>query len=233
LLLGLPAVALLAALALAPSGNPQPLAAAPAAVAPLDRVPADAGVVVHFRAGDLWNHPAANEIKKAYPKELEKALKTVEDETGLRPEQIETITFHYPKVPMGPGDEAQFVLQVTTKKPYPRDTVLSGFRSKNANATSDVVTLREKMLLHLTSDTQFTVLHETLLDDFKKGKSTVTDGVMADALKAARDGKHALVLGFDPSGLPAEIFTAAPPELQPFLPLLKSRSISLLANLDK
>jgi prepilin-type processing-associated H-X9-DG protein len=209
------------------------LAAAPAAVSPLDRVPADAGLVVHFRAGDLWNHPAFNEIKKAYPKELENGLKTVVDETGLRPEQIDTITFHYPKIPMGPGDEALFVLQVTTKTPYVKDTLLNGFRNKGEKTTGDIVKLREKMLLHLTSETQFTVVHESLLDDFKKGKSTVADGVMADALKAARAGKHALVVGFDPSGLPAEIFTASPPELQPFLPLLKSKSIVLQASLDK
>src|SRR5436190_11180676 len=130
LFLGLPAVGLLAVLALVPDSGPRPLAAAPATVAPLDRVPADAGLVVHFRAGDLWNHPAVSEIKKAYPKELEKGLKTIQDETGLRPEQIETVTFHYPKLPMGPGDEAQFILQVTTKKPYQRETLLTRLRPK-------------------------------------------------------------------------------------------------------
>src|SRR5206468_10148 len=80
LLLGLPLAGLVAVLALARTPESGPLAAAPAGVAPLDRVPADAGLVVHFRAGDLWNHPAINEIKKAYPKELDKALKTVEEE---------------------------------------------------------------------------------------------------------------------------------------------------------
>jgi prepilin-type processing-associated H-X9-DG protein len=204
-----------------------------AAVSPLDRVPADAGLFAHLKAGDLWNHPAVNEIKKAYPKELEKALKNLEDETGLRPEQIDSITFHYPKLPMGPGDEALFVLQVTTKTPYANDTLLKGLRGKDAKANGDLIRLREKMVLHLTSETQFSVMHESLLDEFQKGKTKSTDGVMADALKAARAGKHALVVGFDPSGLPAEIFSTAPPELQPFLPLLKSRSITLLANLDK
>jgi len=89
------------------------------------------------------------------------------------------------------------------------------------------------MLLHLTSDTQLTILHETLLDEFQKGKATRTEGVLADALKIAREGKHTLVAGIDPSQLPEEIFTAAPPELQPFLPLLKSKSIVFHANLDK
>jgi hypothetical protein len=56
---------------------------------------------------------------------------------------------------------------------------------------------------------------------------------MKDAIAAAKSGKNAFVVGLDPSGLPAEIFTNAPPELQPFIPLLKSKSILLQANLDK
>ena len=230
---GLAAVGLLALIALTPGPGRSPLAAAPAGVAPLDRVPGDAGLFVHFRAGDLWNHPTVVELKKAYPKELEKGLKTIETETGLRPEQIETITFHYPKLPMGPGDEALFCLQVTTKKPFVKDTLLGGFRPKDEKASGEIVKLREGMLLHLTTETQFTVVHESLLEDFKKGKAATTDGVLADAVKAARDGKHALTFGMDPSGLPPELFTAGPPELQPFLPLLKSKSIVLSANLDK
>ena len=229
----LAAAGLLIALALLSTPERTPLAAAPGGVSPLDRVPADAGLVVHFRAGDLWNHPAVSEIKKSYAKELDRALKTVETETGLRPEQVETITFHYPKLPMGPGDEALFCLQVTTKKPYPKETLLGGFRPKGEMPKGQVAKLRGDMLLHLTADNQFTVLHESLLDEFNKGKSDRTDGVLAHALKAAREGKHALVVGLDPSGLPAELFTAAPPEFQPFLPLVKSKSIVLLANLDK
>jgi hypothetical protein len=231
--LGVAATGLFVAVGLAPTVGPTSLTAAPAAVAPLDRVPADAGLFAHLQAGDLWNHPAIAELRKAYPKELNKALEAIEKETGLRPEQIDTITFHFPKLPMGPGDEALFVLQVVTKKPYAKDGLLPGFRDKDAKAADGVIKLREKMLLHLTSDTQFTVLHETLLDEFKKGKATATDGVLADAVKAARSGKHALTVALDPSQLPAEIFTAAPPELQPFLPLLKSRSITLQANLGK
>src|SRR5206468_2746717 len=147
LLAGLAVVGMLAAVALSPTAGPQPLAAAPAAVAPLDRVPADAGLFAHLQAGDLWNHPAIAELRKAYPKELDKALQTIEKETGLRPEQIDSITFHYPKLPMGPGDEALFVLQVVTRKPYAKDALLPGFRAKDAKAEDGVVKLQEKMLL--------------------------------------------------------------------------------------
>jgi hypothetical protein len=233
--LSLAAVAggLLTAISLLPTPDPNPLAAAPAGISPLDRVPADAGLFVHFRAGDLWNHSAVNEIKRAYPKELEKALKAIEEETGLRPEQIDTVTFHYPKIPAGAGDERLFVVQVTTKTPYAKDTLLKGLRVKDAKPSGDVIKLEDSLVLQLTSATQFSVVHEKLLDEFNKGPAKKADGVMADALKAAREGKNALVAGLDPSQLPGEIFTSAPPELQPFLPLLKSKSIILQANLDQ
>ena len=213
--------------------EPRPLAAAPAAVHPLDRVPGDAGLFAHLTAGNLWDHPAVAELRKAYAMELEKGLQALEKETGLRPEQISSMTFHFPKIPQGPGDEQLLVLQVTTKKPYDKKTLADGVRPKGEEATGDIIKLRDNMVIHLTTETQFTVLHESLLEDFKKGPAKAVDGVMSEAIKAARTGKNALVVGLDPSQLPNEIFTAAPPELQPFVPLLKSKAIMLQANLDK
>jgi prepilin-type processing-associated H-X9-DG protein len=203
-----------------------------APVSPLDRVPTDAGLFAHLSAGNLWEHPAVATLRKFYAKDLEKVLKEVEKHTGLRPEQIESVTFHFPKFPQGPGDQRLFVLQVVTKTPYDKNTLLTGFRLKDAKVDGDVIKLDEKMVAHLTSETQFTVTHETLLDEFKKGPAKTTDGVMKDAIQAAKAGKNALVVGLDPSGLPAEIFDNAPAEFQPFLPLLKSKSIVLQVNLD-
>jgi hypothetical protein len=230
-LAGVAILGLLAGLvALNTRSTPEPLQAAPA-ISPLDRVPADAGLFAHFSAGNLWDHPGIVELRKAYAKDLEKLLAEVEKETGLRPEQIQSATFHFPKFPQGNGDQQLFVLQIVTKKPYKRDTLLGGFRLKDADAKGDVIPLVEKMVVHLTSDTQFTVLHESLLEDFKKGPKA-TDGVMKDAIAAAKAGKNAFVAGLDPSQLPAEILDNAEPELQPFLPLLRSKSIMLQANLD-
>lgn len=231
-LTGVAILGLLAGLvALDSRSTPESLQAAPTAVSPLDRVPPDAGLFAHFSAGNLWEHAAIAELRKAYAKDLEKVLAEVEKETGLRPEQIQSATFHFPKFPQGNGDERLFVLQIVTKKPYKRDTLLSGFRLMDGKANGDVIPLVEKMALHLTSETQFTVLHESLLEDFKKGPKA-TDGVMKDAIAAAKSGKNTLVAGLDPSQLPAEIFDNAPEELKPFLPLLRSKSIMLQARLD-
>jgi prepilin-type processing-associated H-X9-DG protein len=222
-------------LALGPTAGRDRLAAAPRAVNPLDRVPGDAGLFAHLQASDLWNHPAVAELRKAYAKELEPALKSLEKATGLRPEDVNSITFHFPKLPQGPGDEALFVLQVTTKKPYNRDTVVAGFRAKGGTSKEGTVKLKEGMVLEFTTGTQFTVLHQTLLEEFKKGPPKAADGVMSEAIKAARAGKSALVVGLDPSQLPAEILTGAEsePRVRPFVPLLKSKAIVLQANLDK
>ena len=181
-----------------------PLAAAPAAIHPLDRVPADAGLFAHFDAASLWDaHPTILELRKSYAKELEKGLQSVEKETGLRPEQINTLTFHFPKFPQGDGDERLFVLQVTTKKRYDKDKLLAGFRPKDALAKDDVIKLQDSMLVHLTSETQFTVMHESLLEDFKKGPVKAKDGIMTEAIQAARAGKNNFTVALDPSGLPA------------------------------
>ncbi len=199
---------------------------------PLDRVPADAVVFAHLTAGSVWDHPAVSTLRKSYAKELEKLLKNVEKETGLRPEQIESLTFYYPKFPQGSGDEALFVLQVVTKKPYDRNTLLTGFRVKGETAKGDALKLREGMIALLNNDRQFTVLHQTLVEAFKNGPAK-TDGVMTEAIRAAKAGKNTLVVGFDPTGLPPDFLANVPQELQPFLPLIKSKLIVFQANLGK
>jgi len=211
----------------------EPLAAAPPPISPIDRVPADAALFAHLNAMNLWDHPAVAELRKTYAKELEKLIKDIEKETGLRPEHIQSATFHFPKFPQGPGDERLFVLQIVTKKAFDKATVLTGFRLKGEKVSGDVVKLDDGMLVHLTSETQFTVLHNSLLEEFQKGASKTIQGVQSEAIAAAKSGKNAFVAGLDPSTLPEEIFANAQPELQPFIPLLKTKSIVLKANLDK
>ncbi len=233
----LPGIALVGLFALFTAFNnreaAKPLSAAPAPISPVDRVPADAALFAHLNAMNLWDHPAVAELRKTYAKELEKLLKEIEKETGLRPEHIQSATFHFPKMPQGPGDERLFVLQIVTKKAFDKATVLAGFRLKGEKVSGDIIKLEGGMLVHLTTETQFTVLHNSLLEEFQKGATKTTDGVQKDAIAAAKTGKNALVVGLDPSTLPEEIFANAPPELQPFLPLLKTKAIVLQANLDK
>ena len=87
-----------------------PLAAAPASVQPLDRVPADAGVFAHINAGELWNHALLVELRKSYGVDAEKIQKEAEKAIGLSLDNIATATFHYPKFPSGPGDEQLFIV---------------------------------------------------------------------------------------------------------------------------
>ena len=224
---------LLGLLAVFASLEAVPTTAAPAVPQPLDRVPADAAVFAHAKAGDLWSHPATAELRKAYAGDIAGFLKEAQTAIGLAPDDVDTLTFHYPKFPQGPGDEELFVLQVVTKKPYDRATLFKGLRKKGEMPKGDVLALADtQLVVHFTSDRQFTVLHDTLLGDFKKG-TVAKDGPLADAVKTAKDGQSVLVLGLDPAQLPAELFANAPPKVQPFLPLLKSNAIGLNAALDK
>ena len=212
---------------------PREAHAAPAVASPLDRVSPDSAVLIHGRAAVLWDHPLVKELRKQFVKPLEEALKNVEKETGLTPDQLDTVTFSFPKMPQGPGDETLFVVQVVTKQPYDKVKLLAGLRTAKGEMKDDTIPLAGKFKLHFTSPTQFTVLHESLAADFVKGAGMAKDGALAGVIKAAKDPANTLTFGIDPSGLPNEIFTAAPPELQPFLPLFKSKVIMLTANTDK
>lgn len=205
----------------APSGNP------------LGYVPHNAGFFAHVRVAELWNSPLAAEIRKAGSKDLEKALATLAKETGLRPENIDTATFFYPTLPMGPGDETTFVVIGTTTKPIDKNDLFKEIRAKNnAEVKEGMIPLGDKLFLHFPSDTMFVVMHESFIGKFKKGLPVEKQGVMDEALKLA-DAKHHFVLAIDFSMLPSEILTAAPAELQPFLPLLKSKTSTLFVDLKE
>ncbi len=203
---------------------------------PLAYVPPDAAVFVHLRAGEVWNIPLFAEIRKSAGKDLDKALGVIENEVGIPIQLVDTATFCYPTMPQGPGDETTFLLIVNTTRPYDKNTLMKSVRAKDAKIKDNMVELgsrgEKKLFLKFADETTFVVLHETLIERFNKGpgRDEKKVGVMSDALKMARD-KHQFVLSVDFSMLPNEIFTAAPDELKPFLPLLKSKSAVLVGDL--
>jgi len=209
------------------------VSAAPAPLLPLDRVSPDSAVLIHGRAAVLWDHPLVKDLRKQFAKPLEVALKNVETETGLTPDQLDTVTFSFPKMPQGPGDENLFIVQVVTKLPYDKVKLLASLRTAKGEMKGDMIDIAGKFKLHFTGPTQFTVLHESLAADFVKGAGIADVGPLAGAIKTAKEAGNTLTFGMDPSGLPNELFSAAPAELQPFLPLLKSKSIVLTASTDK
>jgi hypothetical protein len=214
--------ALLLAAATCPAADPSD---------PLSYVPGDAAVFIHLRAGEVWNTPLVTEIRKAVGGDLDKALAAAEKEIGIRPDLVDTATFFYPTMPQGPGDETTFVAIVTTTKPYDKSALLKNVRAKDAKEKDGFIPLEAKLQLALVGERTFAVMHESLVEKFKKGDfGGQKDGVMAEALKLAA-AKHQFVFSIDFSKLPNELFTAAPAELQPFLPLLKTKSSVLFADL--
>jgi hypothetical protein len=99
---------------------------------PLAYVPAQAAMFAHLRVGDLWNSKLSMEIRKAGGKDFDKAIADAVKEFGIHPDAVETVTFFYPTMPMGPGDQQVFILIVTTNKPYDKTNLLSYVRKKDA-----------------------------------------------------------------------------------------------------
>ena len=210
---------------------------APAKFDALAYVPADAAFFAHLRVGEVWNSPLFTEIRKTAGKDLDKALGVIEKEVGIPITLVDTATFFYPVMPQGPGDETTFVLMFTTAKAYDKETLMKSVREKDAKVKDNMVALdnpgEKKLFLKFVDEKTFVVLHETLIEKFNKGPGRDDKaGVMTDALKMARDN-HQFVLSIDFSKLPNEIFTAAPDELKPFLPLLKSKSAVLTGDLKE
>jgi hypothetical protein len=198
---------------------------------PLARVPPSASVFAHLRVADVWNSPIGQEVRKAAGKDLEKPLGEFQKEVGLPIDHVDTATFCYPNFPQGPGDQQQFIVIVTTVKPYDRDGLMPNLRKKDAKAKGNQIQLQDKFTLSLVSDTMFMVMHDSLVAKFAGAPIRDEEPpAIAEALKLARD-KHQLVLAMDFSKLPNELFTAGPPQLQPFLPLLKAKTSNLFADL--
>ena len=122
--------------------------AAPGAVDPLDRVGSDSAVLIHGRAAVLWAHPLVTDLRKQYAKPLEKVFAELQKNIGMTPDQLETVTFSYPKMPAGPGDESLFIVQVVTKAPYDKTKLLVAQRAPKAEAAQPFAgSSRETLLL--------------------------------------------------------------------------------------
>jgi len=208
-------------------------APARAADDPLAWVPSNAGFFAHLRVNELWNSPVGKEVRKSAAEQLKLPLEELKKQTGIDLETVDTATFLFPNMPQGPGDEQTFVILVTTTKPYDRDVLLKDLREDDAKVEDNAIALKQKFTLRFVSDTMFVVLHDSQKAKFAKGPpQDDRKGVMAEALKLAAD-KHQFVWSLDFSKLPNELFTAAPPQLQPFLPILKSKSAVLFADLKE
>jgi len=201
----------------------------------LDRVPSDAGLFAHGRPSDLWNTPLVKQIRTAVGTEGEQALKELEAMLGIGVDMVDTVTFYYPRMPQGPGDEKSFVVAVVTKKPYAKEKILIKLRAKGADDTEEMVKLQDGFVLHFTSQRTYAVMHKSLVEKYAKGPiKEPKSGPISDALKLASE-KHGLVAGWNLGALPNELVTGLEnqPETRSFSPLYKARAATLIADLDK
>ena len=208
--------------------------AAVATEPPLNMVPTNSGVFIHARFGTAWTSPVLTTIKKSLGKYLDKMMNEAQSELGFSLDIVDTATLYYPVMPQGPGDETTFILIVTTNKPYDKDAIFKARRIPAKGEKKDgIIQLKERFVLNFRDATTFLLLHESLLEKYvMKPLAKNEPGVMSEAIQLAQE-KHHFVFSLDFSKLPNEIFTAPPPELQPFLPILKTRSSVLFGDIHE
>jgi hypothetical protein len=133
-------------------------------------------------------------------------------------------------MPGGPGDEQLFMVVVSTLQPYDVAKLLPSLRK--GEAKDKVVSLGDNMVLHLTGEKLFAVMHKSLLDAYAKGPAPAKEGVLAATIRLAA-GKDTFVGGVNLDSLPGEIRTNLPVEVQPFKPLIDAHAASAVVEVGK
>jgi Protein of unknown function (DUF1559) len=199
----------------------------------LERIPLDSELFGHLRVAEVYGGPIVQDARKALGKEADELEKKLEEASGIVLSNVETATFCFPKLPSGPGDDSLFLVVVSTKQPYDGSKLLAKVRK--GEAKDKVVPIDDNMVLHLTSERIFAIMHKTLLDNYAKGPSDAKPGVLADAIRAAGAGKHTFVGGINIDQIPNinEVRSNAPIELAPFKALYDANYASLKAELGK
>jgi hypothetical protein len=208
----------------------------------LAAVPTDTFLFASVKVTKLWDNPAAKPIRDWYAAQKPGPLEAL---AGLKPEDVDRLTvFRGSWDPdMGGGP----VVLVTTRKPYNEAAVLKSLiqdrpgqapllrpmgRSFKLDGPFKWVSfVDDRTILYLTKDAEDKALGPNLLAQLIARR---TDGPLAAALAAAQ--QHDAIAAVDIQGVRefAELIQAhRSKEAIPFLSLLKARTATLTADVDK
>jgi hypothetical protein len=211
--------------------------------AELSWVPPNCAAFVHVRFADLWDSSAGKTVREAIAKADPRAIAAIEQETGIRLAQVESLTLVIPQPPS--KRQLGLALRITTTEPFDAKRVLAALHIEHEGEPSPgqklFVAREERALVHLTGPKDLTLIfdREGALGLLGKLLERPTTGGLSPALAAAGQ-KHTFVAGIDVSQfrhLPAEDL---PPALRPLLDArhavlagdLKADSAELALNLS-
>jgi hypothetical protein len=189
-------------------------------------------LIAKVRAGDVINGDMVREMREALTKigdskfSWESIEKQAEDEIGVRPSQIDTVTVCIPDFP-GDGPP-QVVAIITCKEKVNKDRVLAKQRKGQADADG-FIPLSEKGLLHMPDASTIVIVSPGLKSLYLAGYAKDQKGwpLSDEFTKAA--GDHTIFAAINADKVPAELKNAR--DAGPVAPLLSAKSATVAFDL--
>jgi hypothetical protein len=208
----------------------QPASPQKAALPPdLERVPADAALLVSARVADVWNSDPVQGLRQRMAQELAEGVKAFQKEVGVEPGEMERATLVVTNFKAeGP------IFFITTIKPYDRAkilaTVLPGVKAEKRMEQVFFVSDNHRAIFFINDRTYLVATPEGVrayLDH-----PAAREGALRGALQLATE-KHQLVGGFNIAAFAREFGDKLPPEMDAFKDLLKARAATWTVDLGE
>jgi hypothetical protein len=210
------------------AGDEQPAGKA-ALPADLQAVPADSFGFLSVRLGDLWERPAAREVRQKLTEQLPQGLDQWRQFIGLPPGDIDRLTLVILSFP--PGEQPLFV--VSTARPLDRAKVLANVgpdaKEEKRNEHTLYVGPRNNAV-HFLNDRAYVTSSVEGVRELLERPAPKKPGSLAAALALAA-GKHTVTVGLNPAPALDRLAGELPPAAESFRPLLKTERATLTVDL--
>jgi prepilin-type processing-associated H-X9-DG protein len=196
-------------------------------------VPADAAGFVHVRVADLYKSEHFREFRQVLSKAGDDALKAFNSRFVPAPNTVDRVTLFF-FAPAGGGRvEPAVVAVITTSAPFDRDRLVKSLIEGNAKQDGNVFAdERGTVAVNIPGDHLFALGSPDSVRKLAIRPRAANEGPLAPALALAAGGKP-FVAAINAAVLPAEALQHAPPQMQPFVPLLRAKLVTLVADFDK
>ncbi|MGL4554892.1 MAG: DUF1559 domain-containing protein [Gemmataceae bacterium] len=186
----------------------------------LARVPAAAQGVVSVRVADLYGSDLGKELRKAFGKDGEKAIKEFRDHVGVDPADIERMTA-FTTDPVSPGMEGLVIVRVLKKLDAPKilANITRGGKEETFGGQKVVSGVTATAFVSADGKT-FVVGQRSAVEKLLESKPGKPAGPLAAMLDKA--AKHHLTAYADPSSV-AAMADKLPPPFAPVKPLIAAK----------
>jgi Protein of unknown function (DUF1559) len=201
---------------------------APKAASELDPIPSDGVAVISFRLSQLWNDPAFKAAREKVMKDDPHFTEGFVKEVGMEPGEIERVT----GVMLSMESEGNWLVFVTTAKPYDSKIVLAAAPDAAVEKVKDRTFANNPKgrSFALLTDRTYAVGSTEEVKRYLNHARGAKEGPLTPALRAAEN--HCIAAGVNVPMI-AEVAKEAPPQMAPFMPLLKAQSGVLTGDVGK